>query len=126
MPSGNESSSTPRGRGSYHQTRPVSPHDQAVYFNALPLLIVAASYLFVAALLGAALWRQRDRVTTADLALASIFPAVGIAAAIVGVVVLADGAPLGGHVWPPFVACAIALIPALAFLFRRQEERTSC
>ena len=111
-----------RGHGSYHQTLPVSPHDQAVYFNALPLLIVAASYLFVAALLGAALWRQRDRVTTADLALASIFPAVGIAAAIVGVVVLVDGAPLGGHVWPPFVASAIALIPALAFLFRRQER----
>ena len=100
----------------------MSPHDQAVYFNALPLLIVAASYLFVAALLGRALWRQRERVTTADLALASIFPAVGIAAAILGIVVLEDGEPVGGHIWPPFVACVIALIPALAFLFRGQER----
>ena len=100
----------------------MSPHDQAVYFNALPLLIVAASYLFVAALLGRALWRHRERVTTADLALASIFPAVGIAAAILGIVVLEDGEPVGGHIWPPFVACVIALIPALAFLFRGQER----
>jgi PAS domain S-box-containing protein len=111
-----------RDRGSYHLRRPVSPQDKAVYFNAVPLLVVAASYLFVATALAVTLWRERDRATPADLALASIFPAVGIAAGILGVVVLYDRSSVGAHVWPPFVACLIALIPALAFLFRGRER----
>jgi PAS domain S-box-containing protein len=36
--------------------------------------------------------------------------------------VLHDRSPIGGHVWPPFAASVIALVPALVFLFRRQQR----
>ena len=60
----------------------MSPEDQAVYFNAVPLFILAGAYLMVAAALAPTLWRERHRVTVTDLGLAAIFPAVGIAAGI--------------------------------------------
>ena len=101
----------------------MSPQDKAVYFNAVPLLVVAASYLYVATALAVTLWRERERVTPADLALASIFPAVGIAAAVLGAVVLYDRSAVGAHPWPAFAACLIALVPALAFLFRGRERK---
>ena len=101
----------------------MSPQDKAVYLNAVPLLVVAASYLYVATALAVTLWRERARVTPADLALASIFPAVGIAAAVLGVVVFHDRSTVGEHAWPALVACIILLIPALAFLFRGRERK---
>jgi PAS domain S-box-containing protein len=101
----------------------VSPQDKAVYLNAVPLLVVAASYLYVATALAVTLWRERERVTPADIALASIFPAVGIAAALLGAVVFYDRSTVGGHAWPAFVACVILLIPALAFLLRGRERK---
>jgi PAS domain S-box-containing protein len=101
----------------------VSPQDKAVYLNAVPLLVVAASYLYVATALAVTLWRERDRVTPADLALASIFPAVGIAAAVLGAVVWYDRSTVGGQAWPALVACVILLIPALAFLLRGRERK---
>ena len=101
----------------------MSPQDKAVYLNAVPLLVVAASYLYVATALAVTLWRERERVTPADLALASIFPAVGIAAGVLGVVVFYDQSTIGAHAWPPFAACIIALVPALAFLFRGRERK---
>jgi hypothetical protein len=33
----------------YHLQRPVSHQDQAVYFNAVPLFVLAGAYLLVAA-----------------------------------------------------------------------------
>ena len=47
-----------------------------------------------------------------------IFPAIGISAAIFGGLVLYDRSPIGGHVWAPFVATLIAIVPALVFLRR--------
>jgi len=99
----------------------VSPEDQAVYFNALPLFISAGAYLAVAAALGPTLWRERHRVTVTDVALAAIFPAIGIAGLIFGAVVLHDRSPIGGHVWPTFAAIVVALLPALVFLRRWSE-----
>jgi PAS domain S-box-containing protein len=99
----------------------VSPEDQAVYLNALPLFVLAAAYLAVAAALAPTLWRERSRVTTTDVALAAIFPAIGVAAAILGAVVLYDRSPVGGHVWPAFVATVVGLLPALVFLRRWSE-----
>ena len=99
----------------------MSPEDQAVYFNAVPLIILAGAYLMVVAALAPTLWRERRRVTTTDLALAGIFPGIAIPAAIFGALVLYDRAPLGGHVWPAFAATLIALIPALVFLRRWSE-----
>jgi hypothetical protein len=99
----------------------VSPEDQAVYFNAVPLFILAGAYLMVAAALAPTLWRERRRVSVTDLGLAAIFPAVGIAAGIFAGEVLHDKSPLGGHVWAAFVATLVALVPALIFLRRWSE-----
>jgi len=96
----------------------VSHQDQAVYFNAVPLFVLAGAYLLVAAALAPTLWRERSRISVTDVALALIFPGIGIPAAIFGAVVLYDRSPVSGHVWPPFVATVIALVPALIFLRR--------
>jgi PAS domain S-box-containing protein len=96
----------------------VTPEDQAVYFNAVPLFVLAGAYLLVAAALAPALWRERSRVSVTDVALALVFPGIAIPAAIFGAVVLYDHSPVGGHVWPPFAATLIALVPALIFLRR--------
>jgi len=99
----------------------VSPEDQAVYFNAVPLFILAGAYLMVAAALAPTLWRERRRVSVTDVALAAIFPAIGIAAGIFAAEILHDRSRVGGHVWPTFVATLVALVPALIFLRRWGE-----
>jgi PAS domain S-box-containing protein len=99
----------------------VTPEDQAVYFNAVPLFVLAGAYLMVATALGPTLWRERRRVSVTDVGLAAIFPGIGIAAAIFGGVVLHDRSPIGGHVWAAFAAVVIALVPALIFLRRWSE-----
>ena len=99
----------------------MSPEDQAVYFNAVPLFVLAGAYLMVTAALAPTLWRERHRVTVTDVGLAAIFPAIGIAAAILASEVLHDRAPIGGHVWPAFGATLVALVPALIFLRRWSE-----
>ncbi|MDQ2910061.1 MAG: hypothetical protein M3R39_03455, partial [Actinomycetota bacterium] len=96
----------------------MSHEDQAVYFNAVPLFVLAGAYLLVAAALAPTLWRERNRISVTDVALALVFPGIGIPAAIFAAVVLYDRSPVGGHVWPPFVATLIALVPALIFLRR--------
>ncbi len=96
----------------------MSPQDQAVYFNAVPLFVLAGAYLLVAAALAPTLWRERSRVSVTDVALALIFPGIGIPAAIFGAVVLDDRSPVGGHVWPSLAATLVALVPALIFLRR--------
>jgi PAS domain S-box-containing protein len=102
----------------------VSTEDQAVYFNAIPLLLLAAAYLLVAAALGPSLWRERRRAAAMDLALALVFPGIGIPAAIFGAVVLWDRSPIGGHVWASFAACLIALIPPVLVGVARLRGRT--
>src|SRR3954470_8293495 len=105
----------------YNLVRPVSPEDQAVYFNAVPLFVLAGAYLMVTAALAPTLWRERHRVTVTALGLAAIFPAIGIGAAIFATEVLHDRSPIGGHVWPALVATLVALVPALIFLRRWSE-----
>ncbi|HSB40011.1 MAG TPA: GAF domain-containing protein [Gaiellaceae bacterium] len=99
----------------------MTPEDQAVYFNAVPLFVLAGVYLMVATALAPTLWRERHRVTVTDVALAAIFPCIAIPATIFGAVVLYDRSPIGGHVWPPFAAIVIALVPAVVFLRRWSE-----
>jgi PAS domain S-box-containing protein len=93
-----------------------------VWFNAVPLLVLAAAYLLVAATLAPAVFRERSRVGVADAALALVFPAVGIAAAILGLVVLDQREPVGGRVWATFAATLIALLPAVVFLARWRDR----
>jgi PAS domain S-box-containing protein len=87
---------------------------QAVLFNAVPLLFLAALYLTVGVALVVALRREGGRVRDPGFAMALAFPCVGAAAAIVGVATLLDGEPLGGHTWASFVAILLALVPAVA------------
>ena len=103
----------------------MTPQDQAVYFNAVPLLVLAAAYLLVAAMLGPTLWRERSRAGLTDIAVALVFPGIGIPAAIFGVVVLVDRSPVGGHVWPPFAACLIGLVPPALVGLSRWRDRSN-
>jgi two-component system phosphate regulon sensor histidine kinase PhoR len=100
----------------------VNPDDKAVFFNALPLFALAAAYLAVAAALAPRLWRERARLRLTDLALALIFPCIGVPLAIFGAVVFYERRPIGGHLWVSFAACLIALVPALLFLARWRER----
>ncbi len=100
----------------------MTPEDQAVYFNAVPLFVLAGAYLLVAVALAPTLWRERSRVGVTDLALGLVFPGIGVPAAILGVVVLDDEQAIGGHVWAPFAAALIALVPAVLFLVRWGER----
>ena len=96
----------------------MSPRDQAVYFNAVPLFVLAAAYLLVAGGLAPTLWRERRRVSATDAALSATFLGVGVLAAVFGAVVLYERSPVGGEIWLPFAATVVALIPALVFLRR--------
>ncbi|MGZ4317909.1 MAG: GAF domain-containing protein [Gaiellaceae bacterium] len=100
----------------------MTPQDQALYFNALPLLLLAGTYLLVFAALVPTLWRERSRVTASDVALASVFLGIAIPAAIFGALVLHNREPLGGHVWWSFAACLIGVVPALVFLARWDQR----
>jgi len=100
----------------------VSSATQAVVFNALPLFVLAASYAAVAGSVLPTLWRMRGRAHLADWGLALVFPAVSIAAAIFGVLVVREERPVGGHVWLSFAAILVALVPAVLILIRGRER----
>ncbi len=100
----------------------MSSATQAVVFNAVPLFVLAASYAAVAGSVLPTLWRMRGRAHLADWGLALVFPAVSIAAAIFGVLVVREERPVGGHVWLSFVAILVALIPAALLLMRGRER----
>ena len=88
---------------------------QAVLFNAVPLLVVAALYAAVTATLAPAVrseWRLARRV---DLATALMYPLVGTAAAILGVETLVSKEPVAGNVWVSVVPIALAAVPPLLF-----------
>jgi PAS domain S-box-containing protein len=102
----------------------VSPQEKAVWFNAVPLLVLAGTYLLAAAALAPTLWRGRSRLGATDLALAYVFAGAAIPAAIFGGLVLHDRSPIGGHLWAAFAACLIGLVPALFFLARWNERGT--
>lgn len=91
-------------------------HTQAVLFNAVPLLILAALYLSVGVALAPAFWRGRQRLRDAGYATALLFPCVGVAAAIVSVEVFVEREPLGGHVWIALAAIVVLALPVVALL----------
>ena len=101
----------------------MSEGTQAVIFNAVPLLTVAAAYAIVAGAILPPLWGDRARSHPLDWATALVFPAIAGSAGIMGATVMNDRRPLGGHLWPSFAAALLALIPAVA-LIARWRERT--
>jgi PAS domain S-box-containing protein len=100
----------------------VNSASQAIAFNAIPLLVLAVLYLFAAAALLPAFWRERGRLGQVELALALIYPCLGVAAALLGIAVLIEQEPLAGHVWLSLATILVALVPALAFLFRWSDR----
>ena len=96
----------------------MSAETKAVLFNAVPLFAVAAAYLAVSVAMAPRLWRERAELTANELAVALVFPCIGIPAAILASVALDDRKAIGGHVWISFAASLIALFPALVVLLR--------
>jgi PAS domain S-box-containing protein len=99
----------------------VSSATQAVLFNGLPLLLLAAVYAVLAAELVPALWRERSHATAVDCALACLFPGLSIAAALCGVLVVAERHAIGGHVWVGFIATLVLFAPAVVLLTRGRK-----
>ncbi len=92
--------------------------NQAIWFNGVAFVALAVLYLGVGAAIVPSFLRRRAGATLVDWAQALLFPAVGIAAGLIGVEVLRDGDPLGPTVWVPFAAVVVAAIPGLLFAFR--------
>jgi hypothetical protein len=76
----------------------VSRSDQALWFNAVPLLAVAAAYLGASALLVPALRGRRPR-SQFETGILAVFPAVGLAAAVYGIVLAVEREAPPGGIW---------------------------
>ncbi|MDX6504699.1 MAG: hypothetical protein QOE29_1824, partial [Gaiellaceae bacterium] len=63
---------------------------QVLLFNALPLIVLAALYAAATAVLVPSVWRERRRIDELELATALIFPAFGVAAAVLGVLLITE------------------------------------
>ena len=94
----------------------MSTGTESVLFNALPLLLLAGVYFAVTLALAPAVARERSRSHVREYVIVAVFPAIGAAAAILGLLVIVDREPIGGHVWLSFAAILIAILPALLFL----------
>lgn len=96
----------------------MTEESQAVYFNGVPLLVLAALYLGVSGAITPSFVRRRSGAALLDWAQALLFPCIGIAAALFGAQVLSDRMAIGGGVWLPFAAMLVAAVPPLLFAFR--------
>jgi PAS domain S-box-containing protein len=95
----------------------VSQANQALWFDAVPLLVVAAAYLGASALFLRTGRRRRLDARHFDIA-TLVFAAVGVALGIYGVVLAIDREPPSGGVWPTFVVALILAVPAVLALAR--------
>ena len=67
---------------------------QALLFNAVPLLVLAALYLTVGVALAPVLWRERRALGEIGYASALVFPSVGVAAATLAIETAVTREPL--------------------------------
>jgi PAS domain S-box-containing protein len=100
----------------------VSQTTEAVLFNGVPLLLLAAAYAAVTGAILPVLVRQRAQAHPLDWAVLLVFPGVALAAGIFGVLVVHERRAFGGHVWLSFAASLVALAPA-ALLLARWRDR---
>jgi PAS domain S-box-containing protein len=100
----------------------VSQANQALWLNAVPLLVIAAAYLGATALLAPSIWVGRRRASLSDLAMFLVFPAFGLVAAAYGAVILADRKPLAGGVWLTLGVALVAGLPVILVLLRWRER----
>jgi PAS domain S-box-containing protein len=100
----------------------VSNATQAVLFNGVPLLLLAAAYAAVTGAVLPALWRDRTAAHPLDWAIVLVFPGFAIASGIFGVLVLYEQRAFGGHVWLALAACLAAFAPVVPILMRWRER----
>jgi PAS domain S-box-containing protein len=101
----------------------VNGEAQAVLFNAVPLLVLAALYLLVTVALAPSFLHERRRLWDVQVATALMFPCIGVAAAFLGVLVLVEPEPVEGHTFLVLIPIAIAYLPPLAFLADWPQRR---
>jgi PAS domain S-box-containing protein len=95
---------------------------EAVLFNGVPLLLVAAAYAVVTGAMLPVLWRERSQAHPLDWSVVLVFPGIAVAAGIFGVLVVYERRPFEGHTWLSFAAALVALAPA-ALLLARWRDR---
>ncbi|HKP19440.1 MAG TPA: GAF domain-containing protein [Gaiellaceae bacterium] len=100
----------------------MTEESQAVWFNGVPLLALAALYLGVSAAVVPAFLRRCRDATLAQWAHALLLPCVGVGAALLGIQVLIDREPLGGAVWLPLAGVLVAAAPAVLFAARAGDR----
>jgi PAS domain S-box-containing protein len=100
----------------------VSQANQALWFNAVPLLLIAAAYLVASALLGLILWAARRHASLLDLATFLVFPVFGVVSGVYGVVILVNREPLAGGVWLTLAVALVAALPPVLILIRSHER----
>ena len=83
---------------------------QAVLFNAVPLIILAALYLAA----GVTHWRNGLRLRGSGSGGALLFGSLGVAAGVLGITILIEREPLAGNVLVGFVAIVLAGVPLVA------------
>jgi PAS domain S-box-containing protein len=83
-----------------------------LWFNAVPLLVVAAAYLGATALLAQGL-RAGHRRTRLEPAILAVYPAIGLAAAVYGIVLAVEREVPPGGVWLTLGLAVGLLLPAL-------------
>ncbi|HEX4527242.1 MAG TPA: GAF domain-containing protein [Gaiellaceae bacterium] len=100
----------------------MSQATEAVLFNGVPLLLLAAAYAAVTGAILPVLWRERRQAHPLDWSVVLVFPGIAVAAGIFGALVVYEGRPFGGHTWLSFAAALVALTPA-ALLLARWRDR---
>jgi PAS domain S-box-containing protein len=100
----------------------VSEATEAVLFNGLPLLLLAAAYAAVTGAVVPLLWRGRAQAHPLDWAIVLVFPGVALASGIFGVLVVRDRRPFGGHTWLSLFGIVAALAPAVLLMLRWRER----
>jgi PAS domain S-box-containing protein len=96
----------------------VSEATEAVLFNGLPLLLLAAAYAAVTGAVLPLLWRDRAKAHPVDWAIVLVFPGIALAAGIFGALVVREQRPFGGHTWLSLAGIVAALAPAVLLLMR--------
>jgi PAS domain S-box-containing protein len=89
----------------------VSRSEQALWFNAVPLLVVAAAYLGATAVLAQAFRRRRSQ-TRLEPGILAVFPAIGLAAAVYGIVLAVEREAPPGGIWLTLGLAVFVGVPA--------------
>ena len=89
----------------------MNAENQAVLFNAVPLLLLAALYLAVGVAIAPAFGRERGRNRELGFAAAVVYACIGLAAAIAGIVMLVEREPLAGNTFAGVAAILLLAVP---------------